>query len=97
VGECPLHLLDRPWALAGKLPQGLHVGADPCGHRFDGFAFTIEREPLEIFARPPAALAAPHRGEQFLKEIGESSIESRECFRVHETAACGRATALSLT
>ena len=80
VGERPLHLLDRPRALARELPQGLHVGPDSRRHRLDALALAIEQQAFEILARPQASLAAPHRSHQLLQETGESPIQGRERF-----------------
>ena len=85
-----LHLLDRPGALAGKLPQGLHVGAHARRHRLDGLALAIEQQAFEILARPMAPLAAPERGEQLVEKSRESSIEGRKRFWSHGRAACHR-------
>jgi hypothetical protein len=79
-----LDFLDRPWTLSHKLTQGLHVRPfNAAGHRLNRLAFSIEQQALHVDPRPVPPFTPPHRFQQVLKKMGQSSLKPVQSLRLH--------------
>jgi hypothetical protein len=84
VRQPALHFFDRPWTLAHKLAQGLHVRPfNAAGQRLNRLALPIEQQALHVNPRPVPPLAPPQRFQQVLQKVRQSSLKPMHSLWLH--------------
>jgi hypothetical protein len=82
--QASLDFLHSPRALPNELPQSLNVRTrHAAGNRFNGFAFPVEQQPLQVNPGPVAPLASPPRRKQIHEKLCHSLIKRLKPLRVH--------------